>query len=1127
MHTSSSAEDEGGEVPEISQRKPIPLKLYGLLILLAWTVAVGASLVYNMRVVTKHTLDLAMYQAKTAFDKDVIYRRWNSKFNGVYVFVDGDNIQPNPYLPMRGRNIYLPDGRMLTKVNPAYMTRLVHELGALKSGVIGHITSNNPIRPQNAPDPWEAESLRRIERGEISEARDVQTVDGREYMRYIAGLETEESCLPCHSFQGYKVGDIRGGISVGVPMDHFSTAAFNQKGLLAGTHIGLWLLGVLGIGWGGRSLASRLKERDSAEEGLRHLTADLENRVAERTADLKRGQRELNAIINNADAGVFLKDMDGIYLVANAKFGDIVDRPINRIIGRTDADLLSPKMEALLAEHERTVIASRQALELKSVLVSKKGVRYSCFTFPILENDAVVGLGGLLVDMTERDAGEQVLREARDAAEAANKAKSEFLANISHEIRTPLNGLIGMSDLLLRTRLTPDQASMVAAIKSSGDSLLVVLNDILDISKISAGKLLLEHIPFSLRDILHDAIKGFTSIAYKKQLELILHISPKVPDHIVGDSVRLRQILLNLVSNALKFTEQGEVVVTVLLVTETANSVRLRFSVRDTGIGIPKDKQGTITRPFEQVDASTTRKYGGTGLGLAICAKLLELMHSRLELESFIDLGSRFWFEIDFPLCNGHEVTKPLINHQALRGRRALIVDDNETNLLVLSEMLAQWDVEAVKASSMQQAFQLALDAVHAHSDFDLVLSDYQMPDHDGADLLNRFKSEPLLASLPVILLTSGNIPEQMHAEIGSANGFAAVLDKPVRPDSLLRAIVLVLNIWESYDVNEEEQEQPGSAQPKIPSQHILLAEDVEMNQMVAVRMLQELGHSVTVVPDGKQALGRICQERFDLVFMDIQMPVMDGVQATQAVRELEKQGVIPEHVIIVAMTANALKGDEAKYLAAGMDGYLSKPILLDSVRDVIERFALTRTASTVENGENSATVAETPFTASTLDSDRESSDAAKAQPPSSAVTLAGTQDAEEKGDLPKEKSQSLLDREMLERHFGGSADFIKGGMSIFLRDAPALLQKITEAVKQGDDAKLAEGAHALKGTVSYFNRQAVYALCLGLEQRGRNLRLGEEKTAALDDVKTLSRLLDEMYEEMNSYLQTASGNQA
>lgn len=1109
-----------GELPDgdrVPARKPAPLKLYLVLTIAAWTAAVAASLIYNIMLANEHTLELAKFQAKAAFEKDVVYRRWNSKYNGVFVMVDGDNIQPNPYLPKLGRNIYLPDGRMLTRVNPAYMTRLVHELGASRTGVIGHITSNNPIRPQNAPDAWEAEALRRIESHAVNEVSEVQILDGREYMRYMGGLETEESCMPCHSFQGYKVGDIRGGISVGIPMDYFSAAALTQKGLLAGTHIGLWLLGLVGIGVGTRSLGSRFRERDQAEAELRNLTAELENRVAERTADLKRGQRELNAIISNADAGVFLKDPGGTYLVANAKFADILDRPLERIIGRTNADMLDPEMDRLLSEHEQTVVASRQAAELKSVLVSKKGVRYSCFTFPVLEHDAVVGLGGLLVDMTERDATEQVLREARDAAEEANKAKTDFLANISHEIRTPLNGLIGMSDLLLRSRLTPDQASMVAAIKSSGDSLLVVLNDILDISKITAGKLLLENVPFSLRGVLHDAIKGFTPIAYKKQLELILHVSPKVPDQIIGDSIRLRQIVLNLVSNALKFTEHGEVVITVLMVSSTEEMVRLRFSVRDTGIGIPKDKHTKITRPFEQVDASTTRKYGGTGLGLAICSKLLELMHSRLELESFEGLGTRFWFEIEVPLSSEENLPKPLLEVHMLRGRRALIVDDNDTNLLVLGEMLAQWEVDVTKASSMQQALELAMEAAQAGELFDVVLSDFQMPDYDGADLLNRFKSEPLLDDIPIILLTSGNVPEQIYSGIGRSIGFAAVLDKPVLPEALMRAIAVALNIWESYDANEAEANEDDKPLSNIPAQTILLAEDVEMNQMVAIRMLKELGHEVTVVPDGKQALGKVCQQHFDLVLMDIQMPVMDGVQATQAIRDLEKQGIIPEHVTIIAMTANALKGDKAKYLAAGMDGYLSKPILLDDLRATIEEFVLAKAdaASSAEGaGNNDA-----------------GSAADQADPPASAekpkTTVSGsdqtspqnlTSGAEEKDDPPPQDGP-LVDEEIVRRNFGGNVDFIKSSMLIFLRDAPGLLQKVCQSVEQGDEIGLIEAAHALKGTVSYFNRGAVYERCLKLEQVGRQAKLAEQHQAVKQDTAGLVTMLDGMYADMRNYL--------
>ncbi|MDL2315901.1 response regulator [Desulfovibrio sp. OttesenSCG-928-A18] len=921
----------------VPERKAIRLRLFLVLLLLGWTAAVGVSLWYNTSRLHEHALDSARLQARTVVEKDVVYRQWNSMHGGVFVPMIPGKFDPNPYLPEKGREIVGQDGKIYTKINPAYMTRLVHEIGALRSGVIGHITSNKPIRKGNEPDAWESAALTLLENRTTEEVSDFMHIDGTEVMRLIRGLETDQSCLPCHSQQGYKVGDIRGGISVTVPMAPFLASARETQRILFGTHLSLWVVGLLGISFGMRKVSNGIRERDQAEQSLRELTGELERRVNERTADLRAREQEMRAFVDNTNAGVFLKGLDGVFRIANAQFASILDHTQDMVIGRKIEDILDVETVTPLLSQERAVIESATGRELKNAFTGKDGTRYSCFIFPVLEEESVVGIGGLLVDMTERDNTERVLRQARDAAEKASRAKSDFLANMSHEIRTPLNGVIGMADLLLRTRLTADQASMAAAIKTSGDSLLLVLNDVLDISKIEAGKLALEHISFQLRDVLFDSTKGLTPIAYKKNIELILHVSPAVPEHVVGDPVRIRQIILNLVNNALKFTEQGEVVITVLLVSKSAGKARLRFSVTDTGIGIPLEKQANIFQAFEQVDTSTTRKYGGTGLGLAICSRLLFIMDSKLELKSHEGFGSSFWFEIELPIDKGDmPAQKPLVCTEALQGLRALIVDDNETNLRILMETLESWGMEVSQARSADEGFALANVAGNSKRPFRILLSDLQMPSKDGLDLLRMIRAEHALSQLPVVLLTSGNLPEHAQNQVGKPGFFDSILDKPVRPEALMRAIASALNIWESYDVQEIQRVEEMKTVASMNRLRVLLAEDVEMNQMVATRMLKELGHEVTVVGDGKEALEAVTTEHYDLVFMDIQMPVMDGVQATLAIREMEHQGILKDKTTIVAMTANALKGDKAKYLSVGMDGYLSKPILLEELRNII-----------------------------------------------------------------------------------------------------------------------------------------------------------------------------------------------
>ena len=1096
------------------------LNLFFTLLLTGWTAVVGLSLWYNLSQQEEHALDSARIQARTAIEKDVVYRQWNSKHGGVFVPVVPGTFEPNPYLPVKGREVVGQDGKVYTKINPAYMTRLVHELGAQHSGAIGHITSLDPIRKGNEPDEWERASLELLASRTVNEVSILETRSGREYMRLIRGLETEESCLPCHAQQGYKVGDLRGGISVAVPMAPLFAVLESSRRILVGTHVALWLCGLLGISLGMRQIGAGIRERDQAEAELRALTAKLEQRVQERTAEVKAQQRDLQALIDNANAGVFLKDMGGVYRIVNNRFAAIISYPLDSIIGRTDKDLLPPESIRMIQEHEQAVIDSATARELEPGFFSREGEHYSAHVFPILEEGKVVGIGGVLVDISARDEAERLLLQAKEAAEKASRAKSDFLANMSHEIRTPLNGVIGMADLLLRTPLALDQTSMAAAIKSSGDSLLHVLNDVLDISKIEAGKLMLESIPFRLRDLLFESIKGLTPIAYKKNIELILHVSPVVPEHLVGDPTRIRQVILNLVNNSLKFTERGEVVVTVLLVSEAADTVRLRFSVTDTGIGIPADKQEYIFTAFEQVDTSTTRKYGGSGLGLAICARLLELMGSKIDLKSHEGFGSSFWFELELPVEKNEELgRKPLVSSEALKGVRALIVDDNDTNLRILNETLSTWGMDVAQCLSADAAYALAAVAAVSNRPFKIVLSDLQMPEKDGVDLLRTLRADPALALLPVILLTSGNLPRGVQSETGKPGFFEAVLDKPVRPETLMRAIATALGIWESYDIQELQREESQKAEIGVGRLKVLLAEDVEMNQMVATRMLKELGHEVTVVGDGKQALEAVIAEQYDLVFMDVQMPVMDGVQATLAIREMERQGIIRERPLIVAMTANALKGDKAKYMAVGMDGYLSKPILLEELRSAITEQFGPKTSSVADFSESKVE----PTWCSIHDAVRNGSQNAatageKPEEPDFARQASPDGKERKNAAVSEEAAGSAIDWDLLERNFAGNRDFIADSMALYLRDAPSLLREAAGAAERTDNAGMTVNAHALKGITGYFTREGAYALCLTLENIGRENGLPARRAEVERLFGRLREQMEQLYREMRLF---------
>lgn len=783
-------------------------------------------------------------------------------------------------------------------------------------------------------------------------------------------------------------------------------------------------------------------------------------------------------------------DHKGRYTFAAGNTKELLGHKPDDMLGKTPMDFMPPAEAERVGEILSTLIAHKEPIiDLKNWVLKKDGSRICLLTngVPIIDKGGtLLGYRGVDKDITrEKQAKEklkQINRELEVAiahahtltqrAEMANAAKSEFLANMSHEIRTPMNGIIGMTDLVLDTPLTAEQREYLEMAQMSANALLGLLNDILDFSKIEAGKMELEAIAFDLRVTVENAVHTLALKAHEKQLELICHIRPDVPTALIGDPGRLRQIIVNLAGNAIKFTEAGEVVIRVEAEKQTATGATLCFTVSDTGIGIPKETLATIFDSFTQGDGSATRKYGGTGLGLSISRQLVELMGGTIQAESpnpfrgtepspTVGTGSLFQFTAHFDLNRAEETASPALDRQDLAGLPTLVVDDNATNRFLLQETLTNWGLAPTTAADAREALRLASEAFEDGRPYRLALLDMQMPGLDGFQLARQLTEAPFAEGLKMIMISSMGKSED--ARRCKEAGISGYLSKPVRQSELLNTILTTMGLQKKEKADALTRETACDLRKRLT---ILLAEDNRVNQALAVSLLKSRGHRVTLAATGKEAVAAFRRGQFDLILMDIQMPEMDGFEATRTIRRLPPEGAT---IPIVAMTAHAMKGDQEKCIEAGMDAYVPKPINPDALFEAMDKVL------------------------------RHSLKEKEAPPPVQKAFVPKTFDL-------STAMENVLDDKDIFREIAG----------IFLQELPDSLATIRLGLLKKDGKAIEQAAHSLKGSVGNFGAVDAFERAQRLEALGKE---GHFKMAE-DEASDLKTSLGDLAHEITLTLQ-------